>query len=444
MPDLKLESIRPWAPHPAAAPLTERSGDTLAVAANGTRTCIGGWQVTYSGAAPGTDYLIRFEASHEGIERVRDSLQSEAYWGEISLDESRRRNRDVVYWEFLVPEETGAHSVRFSRCLTAPEGADRLTLRCTFRWSTAGSVEWRMPEVEAVPSPGSRPEPVQICVVTGRKGDRKGPFETVQDNIDYYAPLCEAACRAEQPDLIVLPEIALQWGISGSPLDLAVPAPGPETDAFAQIARRYGLRILLGMLERDADAVHNSAVLLDPGGGIEGIYRKVHLAVGGEIDTGILPGDGFPVFDTAIGRIGCNICMDSSAAESSRMVGLNGADFLLLPIMGDHRAWHPEDHVWDPERFKAIMRTRAMDNQLCMVVAVNATAGSCIIDRVGQILAWNDGDRDSIQATVTLADGFRPSSRGCYRGVNWMQRRPHAYGEFVEEFNRGGLLTRAY
>jgi len=43
------------------------------------------------------------------------------------------------------------------------------------------------------------------------------------------------------------------------------------------------------------------------------------------------------VFDTEIERIGCNICMDSSAAESSRMVGLNGAEVLLLPIMGDHR-----------------------------------------------------------------------------------------------------------
>ena len=91
-------------------------------------------------------------------------------------------------------------------------------------------------------------------------------------------------------------------------------------------------------MERDGDAVHNSAVLIDPAGKIEGRYHKVHLAVGGEIESGILPGNTFPVFQTELGRIDGNICMDSSATESSRMIGLNSADFLLLPIMGDHRA----------------------------------------------------------------------------------------------------------
>jgi len=135
--------------------------------------------------------------------------------------------------------------------------------------------------------------------------------------------------------------------------------------------------------------------------------------------------------------------MDSSAAESSRMAGLNGADFLLLPIMGDHRAWQPGERIFDPERFKAIMRTRAMDNQFCVVVAVNRAEGSCIIDRVGSILAWNDGSLDYTQATVMLDDGHRPSSKGCFRGINWMQRRPHIYQAFVDENNIGSLLTNA-
>lgn len=121
------------------------------------------------------------------------------------------------------------------------------------------------------------------------------------------------------------------------------------------------------------------------------------------------------------------------------MIGLNGADFLLLPIMGDHRAWHPENHTWDAERFRGIMQTRALDNQLCIVVAVNRGEGSCIIDRTGHVLAWNDGTEDVIAATVDLDDGFRPSSKGCYRGVNWMQRRPHVYGAFVDRENMGSL-----
>ena len=50
---MKIVVIEPWAPHPSAAPLTERQEDGLAVAANGTRTCVGGWQVVYGGVEVG-------------------------------------------------------------------------------------------------------------------------------------------------------------------------------------------------------------------------------------------------------------------------------------------------------------------------------------------------------------------------------------------------------
>ena len=439
MSDLQLETIESWAPHPAAAPLTERSGDALAIAANGTRTCIGGWQVVYSGARPGNVHEIVVRARFQDVDRARDVLRCEAYWGTM---DNARRSDNVRYWDYLLPKWNG-ETVQFSRRLTAPKDADHLTVRYAFRWSVKGASEWQLPDV-TVHGPDESSKPVKICVATGRREDRNRRFASIRDNVDLYAALCRAACEREKPDLIVLPEIALQYGIKGSPLDLAVPVPSADTEPFSDIARDCGVHVLLGVLERDGDAVHNTAALFAPDGGIAGKYRKVHLAVGGEMDSGILPGDEFPVFDTAIGRIGCNICMDSSAAESSRMIGLNGADFLLLPIMGDHRAWHPEDHTWDAQRFRGIMQTRALDNQLCMVVAVNRAEGSCIIDRTGHVLAWNDGSRPFIAAEVELADGFRPQNRGCYRSINWMQRRPHAYRAFVDETNAGGLCLEAY
>ena len=188
-----------------------------------------------------------------------------------------------------------------------------------------------------------------------------------------------------------------------------MPAEGPETEPFAALARRYGARLLLGLFERDGDAVFNSAVLSAPPAPSRARITRSTWRSGARPTSGILPGDGFPVFETEIGRIGCNICMDSSAAESSRMIGLNGADFLLLPIMGDHRAdrWTPGQPIFHESRWKAIMRTRAMDNQLCLVVARNETQGSCIIDRKGEILAWNEGDQPWIEATVEL-DGRPP------------------------------------
>ena len=433
---LTLEAIRPWSSHPDAAPRTERHEDALVIGANGTRTCVGGWQLDYSGAAAGVGYRIRTTVTATGIDEWRDRLQCVAYWGGIEPDRSSRRDGDVVCWDYLIPEVSSEGALGFSRTFVAPDGTDRLSVRFTLRWTTLGSSQWSLPEIDIVEAAAAR-DPVPIAVVTGRQEGLQGD-RSIAGNVDHYAGLCEAAC-ATGAKLIVTPEIAVQNGVEGSPIDLAVPVAGPETDRFADLARRHGVRVLLGLHERDGDAVYNTALLIGPTGEIDGRYRKVHLAVADEMDSGILPGEDFPVFATELGRIGCNICMDSSAAESSRMIGLHGADLLLLPIMGDFRAWHPEDHTFDRERFLAIMRTRAMDNQMAVIVAVNRGEGSCIIDRVGHVLAYNDGSVDAIHATIDLDDGFRPSSKGCYRGVSWMQRRPHVYGAFVDRDNVGSL-----
>jgi predicted amidohydrolase len=329
--------------------------------------------------------------------------------------------------------------VRFSRILEVPKGADRLTIRCTLRWTARGRVDWHVPRIEPASAPDHASREVRIAVVTGRVGGRP-KVTCVQDNVAFYADLCRQVCREENVDLIAMPEIALNWGV-GSALDTALPVPGPETDVFAEIAERHGVHIAIGMYERNDDACHNSLILVGPDREIEARYRKVHLAWDGENVSGLLPGDSFPVADTDIGRIGFNICMDSSAADSAHMVGLNGADFLVLAIMGDHRAdrWSSGSPIFNTSRWLAIQRTRAMDNQLCMVIARNTAIGSCIIDRKGDILTWNEGDRDWISATVNVRDGYRYWNGGCFRDVNWAQRRPHLYAQYVDTANYGSL-----
>jgi len=439
MSALELEGIEPWASHPSAAPRTcKRNGDDLVIAANGTRTCCGGWQMVYAGATAGQAYALHVDVAYEGLDCPRDALECVAYWGE--LPPTQAGQAASRQWHYLTPRRTGDGAVRFAAQIEAPQGAERLTLRCVFRWSAQGSSVWRMPEIALARPQEPKSRVARICVVTGTVDSRPKPPVTIQANLAYYGGLCERACE-RKPNLIVLPEIALQWQVPGHSLDLAVEAPGPETDLFARIAAQARARIAVGMLERDGDAVFNSVVLISPEGRIDGKYHKVHLAVRNESHSGVLPGDGFPVFETEIGRVGCNICMDSSACESSRMAGLNGADFLLLPIMGDHRASRlsPGKSLFNESRWRAIMRTRAMDNQLCLAVARNNGQGSCIVDRMGKILAWNEGDRDIIGAAVARDDGYRAWNGGCFREVNWMQRRPHLYHAFVDPDNLGPL-----
>ncbi len=435
----QLVSATPWAPHPKAAPVTRREGGSRFVTAgNGTRTCAGGWSFEFGGIQPGGAYEAEVTAAVRGLAPPRGALRRSAHWSQLPADRCRDGTRP---WDSLLPEAAAdGAAVRFRRLLRPPPDATALTVRCTFRWNAAGEAAWALPQVRRVPLPPAR-EPVRVAVVTGQLGTRPRQVASPAVNIEYYGRLCEAACRRFSPHLIALPEIALQWGMPGHAIDVAVPAPGPETDAFAEIARRHRVRIVLGMYERDGDAVHNTALLIAPDGRLDGRYRKVHLALGGEAEGGILPGDAFPVFETEIGRIGCNICMDSSAAESSRMVGLNGAEVLVLPIMGDHRAdrWSAGPPIHNDSRWLAIMRTRAMDNQLCMVVSRNNAQASCIIDRKGDVLAWNDGSEEAIFAEVDLGHPFRVWNGGCFLDANWLQRRPHLYGPFTDVHNAGSL-----
>ncbi len=158
------------------------------------------------------------------------------------------------------------------------------------------------------------------------------------------------------------------------------------------------------------------------------MYHKVHLATG-EDNTGLTPGDRFPVFPTPFGRIGCLICMDTMLSESSRMLALGGADIICMPIMGDLRAdrFSPGNPIFNESRWKAIMRTRAIDNQVCMAVARNDVQGSCIIDRKGDILAWNEGDQEFLYATLPADDGYRMWNGTDLREVTFLLRRPHLY-----------------
>ncbi|NLW50467.1 MAG: carbon-nitrogen hydrolase family protein [Candidatus Brocadiaceae bacterium] len=250
----------------------------------------------------------------------------------------------------------------------------------------------------------------------------------VAEGVDVYATLVRAACR-RKAQLIVTPEVV----VAGRGPAGAVEVPGPATEPFQQIARDHGAHVVLGLRRRDGDATRNSAVLIGPEG-IQGIYDKVHLAISEGLN-GSLPGDSFPVFETPHGRVGCLICMDTTVCESARMTALNGAEFICFPIMGDLRAdrFSPGDPVFNESRWKAIMRTRAIDNQVCMVVARNDVRGSCIIDRKGDLLAWNEGYDEFTMATVARDDGYLDWLGGDFRGVTFLLRRPHLYGRYADE-----------
>ena len=153
-----------------------------------------------------------------------------------------------------------------------------------------------------------------------RLGDVAGNLD------DCIVHLGQAA--AEHSDLVVFPECALSgymFSDEASARSCAEPVPGRSTDALAEACATHGLHCALGLLELDGARLHNTAVLIGPGGLI-GRYRKSHIASIGA-DQFTVPGDEpYVVHDTPIGRIGLQICYDWRFPEITRVLALRGAD----------------------------------------------------------------------------------------------------------------------
>ena len=360
---LALDRCETWTPDAHATPVTSRAadGDVLA-AGNGTPLCCGGWQFVYTGVRGGQAYHFHAQVRHQGLDHARDSLVAIVLWDRWKPSDSRSETKP---WNYLTPKPVSAGVTAFEAAVRAPAGTTAMTVRYVFRWSEQGRSTWTPPNIkETTLLPRN---PVKVCVLCETRqtpqrikiqpySQGAGLPRDVAAAVDRWASLVAAACR-RNPQLIVTPEIA----VSGRGLvEGSVAVPGPATQPFEKLARENHTHIVLGLMERagaaQRPAVYNSAALIGPDGKIIGVYRKVHLATSEGL-AGTLPGNSFPVFDTAIGRIGCLICMDTTVCESARMYGLQKADFICFPIMGDLRAdrWTPGSPVFNEDRWKAIM-----------------------------------------------------------------------------------------
>ena len=111
--------------------------------------------------------------------------------------------------------------------------------------------------------------------------------------------------------------------------------PGPTTERFQALAAELGLVMVLPMYEKEQEGVlYNTAAVVDADGKYLGKYRKNHIPqVKGFWEKFYFrPGNlGYPVFDTAVGRIGVYICYDRHFPEGWRALGLAGAKIVFNP-----------------------------------------------------------------------------------------------------------------
>ncbi|MGH8958901.1 MAG: nitrilase-related carbon-nitrogen hydrolase [Acidimicrobiia bacterium] len=110
---------------------------------------------------------------------------------------------------------------------------------------------------------------------------------------------------------------------------------GPTIGRVIDLARETGMVVIAPIYERvDEGTFYNTAAVIDADGSFLGMYRKTHIPqVEGFWEKFYFrPGDlGYPVFDTAVGRIGVYICYDRHFPEGWRVLGLKGAKMVFNP-----------------------------------------------------------------------------------------------------------------
>ena len=112
---------------------------------------------------------------------------------------------------------------------------------------------------------------------------------------------------------------------------------GPTTKRMQDLAKQTGLVVVAPMYEEDEQAsgiYYNTAAVIDPDGTYLGKYRKTHIPhVKGFWEKFYFrPGNlGYPVFETAVGKVGVYICYDRHFPEGWRILGLNGAEIVFNP-----------------------------------------------------------------------------------------------------------------
>lgn len=354
-----------WSPRadlqPRASIEKEGEGATLRLAAVDFSS-FGKWVANDIPVNAGNFY--RFEVLYKptGIVNERGSVGVMLSWNGPDREPLQRD-----YVDQISSAENGWH--RAARTLRAPQKSASVTVALWLRWTNDGSVSFRNPSLVET----SEPPPRKVRVVTTRiaqSGDA-----TVRDNLDLMAKVLDEAGR-EKPDVVLLTEFFPEHGVKGTVHDRSEPVPGPVTDALARKAREYRTYIIAGMLELDGGKTYDTAVLIDRQGRVAGKYRKTHLPLA-EVEDGETPGSDYPVFDTDFGRIGILICWDFVYPETFRILRLEGAEIVFLPIAGDPGTRH----------FDTITRARALDNGVYLVASVSDGAPSRIVNPDGEVMA---------------------------------------------------------
>lgn len=237
--------------------------------------------------------------------------------------------------------------------------------------------------------------------------------------------------------------------------DLAESIPGPATKRLGELARELHVTIIASLFERRAPGLyHNTAAIIDEGGKLAGIYRKMHIP-----DDPLYyekyyftPGDlGFKCFANDFAKFGTLVCWDQWYPEGARLTALQGAEVLFYPTaIGWHPDEKPEHGAAQYDAWQTIQRSHAIANGVYVAVpnrvgfetgnirgneapgkGLEFWGGSFIADPFGKVIAQASHDKEEILVTEVDLRRMEDVRRNW---PFWRDRRVDAYAAITQRF----------
>lgn len=299
-----------------------------------------------------------------------------------------------------------------------------------------------------------------------------GPIQRSDSRRDVVARLLAHLHHAHEMGchLVVFPELALttffpRWYME-DPEELNAfyerEMPGPETRILFETAARLGIGFYLGyaelVVEGGVERRYNTAILVGRDGRIAGKYRKVHLPGHDQHEPWrafqhlekryFEPGDDFGVWQAFGAVMGMALCNDRRWSETYRVMGLQGAEMILLgyntPV---HNPPAPEHDDLSMFHNHLVMQAGAYQNGTWVVGVAKAgkeegcemIGGTCIIAPSGEIVAACSTKADELaiaRCDLDLCQSYKATTFNFDR-----HRRPEAYGRITSQ--RGATPPQA-
>ncbi|WP_406262902.1 acyltransferase [Actinacidiphila glaucinigra] len=217
----------------------------------------------------------------------------------------------------------------------------------------------------------------------------------------------------------------------------AEPVPdGPTIVRMQALAKELRMVMVVPVYEiEQAGFYYNTAAVIDADGSYLGKYRKHHIPqVKGFWEKYYFkPGNlGWPVFDTAVGKVGVYICYDRHFPEGWRALGLAGAELVYNPSATSRGL---SSYLWQLEQPAA-----AVANEY-FVAAINRVGQeeygdndfygtSYFVDPRGQFVGDVASDKEEELVVRDLDFGKIEEVR--QQWAFYRDRRPDAYGPLTE------------